>query len=121
MRFKESVPAWSKRQWKLLSVFAVANLIGGIVYNIKGPFYPAEVHAVSVLINKCHCNYSVNWLSRSINRIFILQAEMKGVTSSQYGFVFGIFELTKVFVCPIFGKYVRHTIVTNSKIVLVIT
>ncbi len=36
-----------------------------------------------------------------------MQAEKKGVTATQYGFVFGIFDLAKVFICPIFGKHVN--------------
>ena len=32
------------------------------------------------------------------------EAEMKGATPSQYGFVYGIFELTVFIVSPIIGK-----------------
>lgn len=34
------------------------------------------------------------------------QAERKGATASQYGLVFGIFELTVFFASPIIGHYV---------------
>lgn len=37
-----------------------------------------------------------------------LQAERKGATASEYGFVFGIFEFTVFVTSPIFGKYVRN-------------
>ncbi|XP_071449260.1 MFS-type transporter SLC18B1-like [Hetaerina americana] len=35
------------------------------------------------------------------------EAESKGVTPSQYGFVFGIFELTSFLSSPFFGKYLE--------------
>jgi hypothetical protein len=35
-----------------------------------------------------------------------LQAERKGVSASEYGLVFGIFELVSFLSCPILGKYV---------------
>ncbi|KAJ8673674.1 hypothetical protein QAD02_004936 [Eretmocerus hayati] len=35
----------------------------------------------------------------------ILQADKKGVPASEYGLVFGVFELIVFIVCPIYGKY----------------
>jgi hypothetical protein len=35
-----------------------------------------------------------------------MQAEQKGATATEYGFVFGIFELTSFISSPFFGKYV---------------
>jgi len=34
------------------------------------------------------------------------QAEKKGATASQYGLVFGVFELAMFIAAPIYGKYV---------------
>jgi hypothetical protein len=36
----------------------------------------------------------------------LLQAERKGVSASEYGLVFGIFELVSFLSCPLLGKYV---------------
>jgi len=36
-----------------------------------------------------------------------MMAESKGATPTQYGFVFGIFELTVFIVCPIYGTYLN--------------
>lgn len=36
-----------------------------------------------------------------------LEAEKKGATATQYGFVFGVFELTVFIVSPIYGKYLN--------------
>lgn len=36
----------------------------------------------------------------------MFQAEMKGATASEYGLVFGSFELVAFLTSPIFGKYV---------------
>uniref|UniRef100_T1J6T1 Major facilitator superfamily (MFS) profile domain-containing protein n=1 Tax=Strigamia maritima TaxID=126957 RepID=T1J6T1_STRMM len=36
------------------------------------------------------------------------EAERKGVTSSQYGFVFGVFEFVVFAVSPLYGKYIGH-------------
>ena len=44
-----------------------------------------------------------------VNLSFLLhrrKAEHKGATASQYGLVFGIFELTVFVASPFFGKYV---------------
>jgi uncharacterized protein YqgC (DUF456 family) len=38
--------------------------------------------------------------------VTLLQAERKGVSASEYGLVFGIFELVSFLSCPILGKYV---------------
>jgi hypothetical protein len=40
----------------------------------------------------------------------IQQAEKKGVSPSQYGFVFGVFELTVFIVSFVYGKYVSGAI-----------
>lgn len=37
------------------------------------------------------------------------QAEAKGATATEYGFVFGIYELTSFISCPIFGVYVSDS------------
>jgi hypothetical protein len=44
--------------------------------------------------------------SESFSRVTLLQAERKGVSASEYGLVFGIFELVSFLSCPILGKYV---------------
>uniref|UniRef100_T1J6T4 Major facilitator superfamily (MFS) profile domain-containing protein n=1 Tax=Strigamia maritima TaxID=126957 RepID=T1J6T4_STRMM len=36
------------------------------------------------------------------------EAEKKGVTSSVYGMVFGVFEFVVFVLCPIYGKYIRQ-------------
>lgn len=41
--------------------------------------------------------------------LFLFQAERKGVSASEYGLVFGIFELVSFLSSPILGKYVSHT------------
>jgi hypothetical protein len=35
-----------------------------------------------------------------------LQAERKGATATEYGLVFGIFELVVFFISPIYGQHV---------------
>lgn len=37
-----------------------------------------------------------------------MEAERKGATPSQYGFVFGVFELVVFLISPLYGKYMRH-------------
>ncbi|CAL8093269.1 unnamed protein product [Orchesella dallaii] len=71
------LPNFTARQWLIFGVFVGTNFLAGMVYNMKGPFYPQE-------------------------------AESKGVTPSQYGFVFGIFEFVKVFASPLYGKYMNQ-------------
>jgi hypothetical protein len=41
--------------------------------------------------------------------VFMLQAEQKGASASEYGLVFGIFELASFISSPILGKYVSDT------------
>uniref|UniRef100_T1J6T2 Major facilitator superfamily (MFS) profile domain-containing protein n=1 Tax=Strigamia maritima TaxID=126957 RepID=T1J6T2_STRMM len=36
------------------------------------------------------------------------EAEKKGVNSSVYGMVFGVFEFVDFILCPIYGKYIRQ-------------
>lgn len=38
--------------------------------------------------------------------VLMLQAERKGASASEYGLVFGIFELVVFFISPIYGKHV---------------
>ena len=38
--------------------------------------------------------------------VLMLQAERKGASASEYGLVFGIFELASFISSPILGKYV---------------
>ncbi|ODM98602.1 MFS-type transporter SLC18B1 [Orchesella cincta] len=71
------LPDFTSRQWLIFTVFIGTNFLAGMVYNMKGPFYPQE-------------------------------AESKGVTPSQYGFVFGIFEFVKVFASPLYGKFMNQ-------------
>lgn len=44
----------------------------------------------------------------------LLQAERKGVSASEYGLVFGIFELVAFLSSPILGKYVSRTNLQHS-------
>jgi hypothetical protein len=41
--------------------------------------------------------------------VLMLQAERKGASASEYGLVFGIFELAVFISSPILGKYVSDT------------
>jgi hypothetical protein len=39
---------FTKKQWFLLFVFSVADLLAGVVYSLQAPFYPAEVRFLIV-------------------------------------------------------------------------
>jgi hypothetical protein len=39
----------------------------------------------------------------------MLQAERKGVSATEYGLVFGIFELVVFIISPIYGQHVSST------------
>ena len=43
---------------------------------------------------------------RKSKKIIVLQAERKGATATEYGFVFGIYEFVVFLASPFFGKYV---------------
>lgn len=40
---------------------------------------------------------------------FLFQAERKGATATEYGLVFGIFELVVFIISPIYGQHVSNT------------
>ena len=45
-------------------------------------------------------------LNGEVRKVLLLQATLKGMTESQTGIVFGIFELVMFVVAPVFGKNV---------------
>jgi hypothetical protein len=47
-------------------------------------------------------------------KIFFPQAEKKGASPSEYGLVFGIFELVVFIVSPFYGQHVSDDIMTND-------
>jgi len=47
-------------------------------------------------------------------KIFFPQAEKKGASPSEYGLVFGIFELVVFIVSPFYGQHVSDNIITND-------
>ena len=67
---------YSRRQWSVLFVLAIASFTSAACQSILAPFYPRV-------------------------------AEFKGVTPSQYGFVFGIHRLIMCLFSPFYGKYMN--------------
>lgn len=53
--------------------------------------------------------------------IFFLQAEKKGASPSEYGLVFGIFELVVFIISPVYGQHVSTNIITVSIMIRNIT
>lgn len=56
-------------------------------------------------------------MSISVN-ISFLQAEKKGASPSEYGLVFGIFELVVFVISPFYGQHVSTDIITVNIIIL---
>jgi hypothetical protein len=50
----------------------------------------------------------------------MLQAERKGASATEYGLVFGVFELASFISSPILGKYVSDTMSLASLMALLV-
>ena len=81
---------WTNRLRAILLIMAVSQLSNTVCFSCIAPFYPAEV---SVLYNlKLRLRY--------------LQAKMKGLTPTQTGLVFSLYELVAFIMSPIWGRLV---------------
>lgn len=50
----------------------------------------------------------LNWKTKILNKIIFQEAEKKGATATEYGLVFGIFELVVFLISPIYGQYINR-------------
>lgn len=51
-------------------------------------------------------NYKIK--QQLIKFLFFFQAEKKGATATEYGLVFGVFELVVFIISPVYGKYLNR-------------
>lgn len=94
---------YTPKQWMLIFILAIINLGTAAIVSLQAPFFPAEV----CLFETCsHYLVSHNLVLHFLC-FYILQAEMKGANPSEYGLVFGVYELVIFLTSPIYGKYVR--------------
>ncbi|KAI2810768.1 hypothetical protein BLOT_001932 [Blomia tropicalis] len=86
--------------------------------NIVGPLSRKQWWIIFSLI------YGNFWVAACVSLqapFFPKEAEMKGASATQYGFVFGIYELMILLTAPLFGKMVtRYSPITISKYGLLI-
>jgi hypothetical protein len=67
----------------------------------------AEEHVVASLAGLANRQAQIH-ANRHTYSSVCLQAERKGATATEYGLVFGIFELVVFFISPIYGQHVSR-------------
>ena len=125
---------FNRKQWLTILVFAIADFCSAICVSLQAPFYPKEAEKkggknffkmwrkqkFSRFLEKnfprnhiflsnylANSNFAINFTKQKIS---ILAEKMCffdffiSATATEYGLVFGIFELTVFIVSPIIGK-----------------
>nr|CAD7204864.1 unnamed protein product [Timema douglasi] len=77
---------FTKRHWFTLALIGSVHFASAICISLQAPFYPPEL---------------------VLHGLSMFQAESKGATATEYGFVFGVFELVSFICSPLIGKYVN--------------
>lgn len=95
MRFAK----FTRRQLLTLTAFGAADFCNAICVSLQAPFFPDEVRKQ----NSFTCE--VKPANQTLNG-HKLQAEKKGATATEYGCVFGVFELVVFLVSPWYGRHV---------------
>ena len=125
---------FNRKQWLTILVFAIADFCSAICVSLQAPFYPKEAEKkggknffkmwrkqkFSRFLEKnfprnyiflsnyvANSNFAINFTKQKISILaekmcffdFLISA-----TATEYGLVFGIFELTVFIVSPIIGK-----------------
>ncbi|XP_022253325.1 MFS-type transporter SLC18B1-like isoform X1 [Limulus polyphemus] len=75
---------------------------------IKGKIRSFSKHQFYVLATLCYGNFCIAACVSLQAPFFPREAEEKGATPSQYGLVFGVFELTIIVASPICSKLLSH-------------
>lgn len=92
----------SRRQLLTLFIVACVNFFCSVCVSLQAPFYPAEVSNFFVLFASPLPSFF------KPSYAFCFQAEKKGATATEYGLVFGSFELVGFLTSPLFGKIVNN-------------
>lgn len=108
-----AVRGFNNRQWILLFIFGMIDLLASITISLQAPFFPKEASLISLQVffslglftqMKYYEVFQLKFAQ------FRLQAELKGASATEYGLVFGSFEFIVFITSPLFGKYVCSNI-----------
>lgn len=66
----------------------------------------STTHSCVIMVLLCYCQFTVGASGSLQAPFFPKKAEQKGMTSTVYGLVFGIFEVAVIVSSPIFGKLI---------------
>ncbi|XP_054708869.1 MFS-type transporter SLC18B1-like [Uloborus diversus] len=70
------------------------------------PAPPRNMRKIYILVSLVYANF---WMAASVSLqapFFPQEAELKGATPTQYGLVFGVYELVVIIMSPIYGKLI---------------